>query len=105
VRAANLLEKPKPAIRREEIFTRNGGALRGERGQRAGKVEVGSLGDPCHRFRAERDKACAESIRRVLGGRGAGEAHGSDEIPAKPVRSEGALAGAERTQNEPGLIG
>ena len=38
LRAANLPDERKPDTRREEIFTSNGGPLRGERGQRAGKV-------------------------------------------------------------------
>jgi hypothetical protein len=58
---------PKPDTRREEIFTNSGGVLRGERGQRAGKVELGRLGDPCRRPREERGEANAESIRRALG--------------------------------------
>jgi hypothetical protein len=57
---------PKPAIRREAMFTSSGGDLRGEWGQRAGKVGLGRLGAPAHRFRRKRDEACAESIRRAL---------------------------------------
>ena len=67
VRAANPSDVPKPEIRREEIFTNSGGVLRGERGQRAGKVRLGRLGDPCRRPREERGEACAESIRRAPG--------------------------------------
>jgi hypothetical protein len=59
---------PKPAIRREAMFTSSGGDLRGEWGQRAGKVGLGRLGAPAQRFRQKRDKACAESIRRALEG-------------------------------------
>lgn len=66
-RTANLPEEPKPDTRREEIFTNSGGVLRGERGQRAGKVGLGRLGDPRHRPREERGETHAESIRRVLG--------------------------------------
>ena len=66
-RTAKLPEKQKPETHREEIFTNSGGVLRGERGQRAGKVRLGRLGGPCRRFREERDEACAESIRRTPG--------------------------------------
>src|ERR1700693_6606 len=51
VRVANLSDVPKPEIRREVIFTRSGGTRRGQKGQRAGKVGLGRLGDPCHRLR------------------------------------------------------
>ena len=67
VRTANPSDVPKPETRREEIFTNSGGVLRGERGQRAGKVRLGRLGDPCHQPREERGETYAESIRRVLG--------------------------------------
>jgi len=67
VRAANLPEELKPDTRREAIFTNSGGVLRGERGQRAGKVGLGRLGGPCHRPREEPGKTRTESIRRVLG--------------------------------------
>jgi hypothetical protein len=66
VRSANLSKKPKPKIRREATFTSSGGDLRGGWGQRAGKVGLGRLGDPSHRFRAARDEVSAESIRRAL---------------------------------------
>ena len=67
VRSANLSDEPKPEIRREAMFTSNGGDLRGQRGQRAGKVGLGRLGDPCCRFRDKRDKTRTETIRAVLG--------------------------------------
>jgi hypothetical protein len=66
VRAANLSDVPKPEIRREAMFTSSGGVLRGEWGQRAGKVWLGRLGDPYGRSRNIRDKACVESIRQTL---------------------------------------
>ncbi len=66
VRSANLSNEPKSEIRREAMFTSNGGDLRGRRGQRAGKVGLGRLGDPDCRFRFRRDEAHAESIRPVL---------------------------------------
>src|SRR2546425_12515352 len=66
MRAARLPEGLKPAIRCEETFESNAGVLRGERGQRAGKVELGRLGDPCDRLRHKRDETPGESIRRVL---------------------------------------
>ena len=66
MRSANLSDVPKPEIRREEMFASSGGDLRGEWGQRAGKVGLGRLGDPCLRSREERGEACVESIRRVL---------------------------------------
>ena len=69
VRSANLSEKPKPEIRREAMFTSSGGDLRGQRGQRAGKVGLGRLGDPARRFREERDEAFVEAIRRTLASR------------------------------------
>jgi len=58
---------PKPAIRREGMFTSSDGDLRGEWGQRAGKVGLGRLGDPHRRFRVERNAVHAESIRGGLG--------------------------------------
>ncbi len=69
VRATNLPDMPKSATRREVIFTSNGEVLRGERGQRTGKVELGRLGDPCHRLRDKRSEGRVKSIRRVLGAR------------------------------------
>ena len=96
-RAANLSEKPKPATRREAMFTSSGGAFRGERGQRAGKVGLGRLGGPCRRLRDERDEACAESIRRasvageserpiVCARQRANQVGGSPTRPATPGR-------------------
>ena len=67
VRVANLSDVPKPEIRREVIFICSGGTFRGKRGQRAGKVGLGSLGDPCCRLRHKRDKVHIESIRWALG--------------------------------------
>ena len=66
VRSANLSNEPKPKIRREATYTSSGGDLRGQWGQRAGKVKLGRLGDPCRRFRQKRSMACVESIRRAL---------------------------------------
>jgi hypothetical protein len=66
VRVVNLSDVPKPEIRREAIFMCNGGTLRGQRGQRAGKVGLGRLGDPCCRLRPERDQTHIESIRWAL---------------------------------------
>lgn len=65
-RVASLSKKLKPEIRREVIFKRSGGTLRGQRGQRAGKVELGRLGDPCRRLRLERSERCSESISCAL---------------------------------------
>ena len=67
VRAANLSDVPKPEIRREGMFTSSGGVLRGEWGQRAGKVGLGRLGDPCCRLRPKRNEMHIESIRWALG--------------------------------------
>lgn len=69
LRAANLPDETKPATRREVMFTCSGGALRGDRGQRVGKVWLGRLGDPCVLSRGERDEARAETIRRASGAR------------------------------------
>ena len=67
VRVANLSDVPKPEIRREAMFISSGGTLRGQRGQRAGKVGLGRLGDPCCQSRSKRDKMHSESIRWALG--------------------------------------
>jgi hypothetical protein len=67
VRTANLPNKLRADTCREEIFTNSGGVLRGRKGQCAGKVGLGRLGDPCRRPREERGKTSAESIRRVMG--------------------------------------
>jgi len=67
MRAARLPEGLKPDIRCEETFESNAGALRGERGQRAGKVRLGRLGGPCDQLRHKRDETPGESIRRALG--------------------------------------
>jgi hypothetical protein len=48
------------------MFTSSGGDLRGRRGQRAGKVGLGRLGDPDGQFRGERDEALVEAISRAL---------------------------------------
>jgi|ERR1700719_2380319 len=61
MRAARLPEELKPEIRREETFESNAGVLRGERGQRAGKVGLGRLGDPCRRLR-RRNKTSSKTI-------------------------------------------
>jgi len=82
MRAARLPEGLKPAIRREETFESNAGALRGERGQRAGKVGLGRLGDPCRRLQ-RRNKTCSETISCHVGGRGVGEARSSEEVPIR----------------------
>lgn len=66
VRVANLPNKLKPETRREAIFASSDGTLRGERGQRAGKVGLGRLGDPGRLFREKRDEVDAETIRRSL---------------------------------------
>src|SRR5919108_4866093 len=65
-RVARLPEGLKPAIQCEETFASNAGALRGERGQRAGKVELGRLGDPCRQLREERSEMHSESISCAL---------------------------------------
>jgi hypothetical protein len=61
LRTARLPEELKPEIRREETFESNAGVLRGERGQRAGKVGLGRLGDPCRRLR-RRNKTSSKTI-------------------------------------------
>ena len=86
VRVASLPEKRKPAIRREETFASNVGTLRGERGQRAGKVRLGRLGEPGRRLRAEgdkergEDKSCAPAVgesERPIVARKRGNARGA----------------------------
>jgi len=67
MRTATPPEMLKPETRREAMFTGSGGVLRGERGQRAGKVGLGRLGGPRRRPRVERGKASTESIRCVPG--------------------------------------
>jgi hypothetical protein len=67
VRVASLSDVLKPEIRREVMFMSNGGTLRGQRGQRAGKVGLGRLGDPCCRLGSKRDKMHSESISCALG--------------------------------------
>jgi hypothetical protein len=47
------------------MFKSIGGDLRGEWGQRAGKVRLGRLGGPCPRPREKRGETYAETIRRV----------------------------------------
>ncbi len=66
MRSASLSDVLKPEIRWEEMFMSNSGDLRGEWGQRAGKVGLGRLGAPCLRPREERGKARVEAIRRAL---------------------------------------
>src|ERR1700678_3273113 len=65
-RSANLSKMPKPTIRREGTFTSSGGDLRGDWGQRAGKVGIGQAGRPLPPLRGNPEEARAESIRRVL---------------------------------------
>jgi hypothetical protein len=65
-RVASLPEKRKPAIRREETFRSNVGTLRGERGQRAGKVRLGRLGDPGGWLREEGSQGRREDISGAL---------------------------------------
>jgi hypothetical protein len=67
VRVANLSDVPKPEIRHEAIFTCSGGTLRGRRGQRAGTVGLGRLGDRCCQLRPKRGEMPIESIRWALG--------------------------------------
>jgi hypothetical protein len=57
---------PKPEIHREETFESSGGDLRGKWGQRAGKVKLGRLGEPCLGWRENATKARLESIRGTL---------------------------------------
>src|SRR2546422_6584812 len=78
MRTARLPEELKPEIRCEETFESSAGVLRGERGQRAGKVRLGRLGDPCRRLR-RRNKTGRETISGHVGGKGVGEARSSDE--------------------------
>src|SRR2546422_1981109 len=61
MRTARLPEELKPDIRCEETFESSAGVLRGERGQRAGKVRLGRLGDPCRRLR-RRNKTSSKTI-------------------------------------------
>jgi hypothetical protein len=65
MRTASLPEGLKPVIGREATFVSNAGVLRGERGQRAGKVGLGRLGGPCRRFR-QRNKTRRKSISGEL---------------------------------------
>ena len=78
MRTARLPEGLKPEIRYEETFESNAGVLRGERGQRAGKVGLGRLGEPCRRLR-RRNKTGRKTISGRVGGKGVGEARSSDE--------------------------
>ena len=78
MRAARLPEGLKPDIRCEEMFASNAGVLRGERGQRAGTVGLGRLGEPCRRLR-RRNKTSSETISCLVGGKAVGEARSSDE--------------------------
>jgi len=54
----------KPVTRHEEIFVCNVAALRGDSGQRAGKAELGRLGDPFDCL--ERGKGRRELITAAL---------------------------------------
>ena len=78
---------PKPEIHREETFESSGGDLRGKWGQRAGKVKLGRLGEPCLGRRESAAKANLESIR------GAFET-GQSERPVV-VRKRGNARGAK----------
>src|SRR3989454_5999756 len=91
VRAASLPEGLKPVIRREATFASNAGVLRGERGQRAGKVGLGRLGGPCRRFR-RRSKTRSESISCELG---AGESE-RPVVARRPRSSRGGAKGPWR---------
>ena len=66
LRVASLPEELKPAKRREATFTSNAGILRGERGQRAGKVRLGRLGDPDGWLREEGSQGRREDISGAL---------------------------------------
>src|SRR5439155_21035478 len=96
MRAARLPEGLKPDIRCEEMFASNAGVLRGERGQRAGTVGLGRLGEPCRRLR-RRNKTSSETISCLVGGKAVGQARSSDEAGQR-LWSEGAMAGARQTQ-------
>lgn len=96
MRTAKLPKKRKPDTCREEIFTNSGGVLRGDRGQRAGKVRLGRLGDPCHLPREERGKTYAESIRRMLGA-------GESERPVVVMKRGNALGAKGPWQERSGL--
>src|SRR6266478_5185315 len=93
VRTANLSEMPKPEIRREEIFASSGGVLRGRRGQRAGKVGLGRLGDPGHRHRPARCESGSESISCRL------EAGKSERAPSAALRA-GSVAMKSRSSRD-----
>ena len=86
-RSANLSKMPKPETRREEMFTSNGGDLRGLWGQRAGKVWLGRLGDPSDLYCRKQDETTAEAIRPWLGA-------GESERPVV-VRKRGNARGAK----------
>ena len=96
-RTAKLPEKLKPDTHREAIFTSSGEVLRGERGQRAGKASMGRLGGPRAWPRAASGRRSAETIRSDAAHEGVGEARSSVEA-GESSWSEGALAGATRTQ-------
>lgn len=95
VRATNLPDMPKSETRREAIFTSSGEVLRGKRGQRTGKVELGRLGDPCCWFRGERDKTLVKSIRLGLG---AGESE-RPIVVKKPRLNRGGAKGPWQKRN------
>src|SRR5947207_11128346 len=96
MRAARLPEGLKPDIRCEEMFASNAGVLRGERGQRAGTVGLGRLGEPCRRLR-RRNRTSSETISCLVGAKEVGKARSSEEA-GEGLGSEGALAG--RTQDQ-----
>jgi hypothetical protein len=66
LRVASLPDELKSVIRREETFASNAGALRGERGRRAGKVGLGRLGDPGRWPREQGGEERSEEISCVL---------------------------------------
>ena len=92
VGSVNLSNEPKPEVRREAMFTSSGGDLRGRRGQRAGKVGLGRLGEPGSLFRDKRDEAHAESIRCAL-------ATGKSERPIVAVKRGNARGAKGPWQN------
>lgn len=64
-RTARLSEELKPETRREETYESSEVVLRGARGQRAGKVGMGRLGDPSH-LKGEGNEERSEEISSGL---------------------------------------
>jgi len=91
VRAANMPDCTKPETHCEAMFTSSNGALRGEKGQRVGKVWLGRLGDLRCRNRKEVKQNTVRIHKERVGNGGVGEARSSREIPIKSGWSEGAL--------------